>query len=68
MQGCGVFGCRGKLQDSDIIQGFRGKCHKSMNSSSFVWSLEKIQFGLHPSAETAVLHLESGIRAAENRD
>lgn len=52
MQGCGVFGCRGKLQDSDLIQGLRGKCHKSMNSSSFVWSLEKIQFGLRPSTKT----------------
>lgn len=35
-----------------LIQGLRGKCHKSMNSSSFVWSLEKIQFGLRPSTKT----------------
>lgn len=68
MQRCGAFGCHGKLRDSDLIQGLRGKCHKSVNSSSFVGNLVKVQFGLRPSAKTSELHLESEIRAAENRD
>lgn len=36
-RGRGAFGCYGKLQDSDLIQGLHGKCPKSVKSSSFVW-------------------------------